>query len=186
MRKKTSRRVPQRGHVTWTTRRRRSGSLPSPFSVTAMCSSTRRRCSPHAAHGMLEACGSMIEALVTSIGRSDAPPASSAASFTRTRASFAASRAASRRSVRARFTFAPASPSRPLHLRATIARERSTVASEPPSARRGAAGRRRWASQSRRGTRSRGCLGSSTRQSPRRSIDTFSVQNGSGHQIAVA
>ena len=41
MRKKTSRRVPQRGHVTWTTRSRRAGSLPSPPSVTAMCSSTR-------------------------------------------------------------------------------------------------------------------------------------------------
>jgi hypothetical protein len=52
---------------------------------------------------MLDACGSMIEALVTSIGRSDAPPGSSAASFKRERASLTASRSASRRSVRALF-----------------------------------------------------------------------------------
>src|SRR4051812_43753470 len=63
----------------------------------------------------------MIDALVTSIGRSGAPPGSSAASFMRAVAIFAASRAASRRSVLGRFAISPT------YIRAVFWKERSLL-----------------------------------------------------------
>jgi hypothetical protein len=96
-----SRSTPQRVHRTWATRSDRGWPLAS-GNVTAECSSTRVG-PPHAAQPSPAACGSTMDALVTSIGRVGEPPASRAASFIRASASFTAARSASRRSVLSRF-----------------------------------------------------------------------------------